>query len=286
MDPHILFGAYAPPAPWEGMGSVVELERQLDRRIDVVHSFQAWGSSWGRFDPDRLEAVCSGGRIPLVTWEPWVADQSADQPDYRLRRITAGAFDAYVRSWARGLRDIGSTVYLRPLHEPNGDWYPWSEVVNGNRPGEYAAAWRHLHDLFAAEGATGVRWVWSPLADDVPAGNTFERYWPGTHYVDVLALGGYNWGAQHPEYGGWRTFDEIFAAPYERITRLGDQPVWITEVGCDGIGGDKAAWVRDMLVNPRYPRIAAIVWFHVNKERDWRLLGWQPPGRRGVGDHG
>ena len=44
----------------------------------------------------------------------------------------------------------------------------------------------------------------------------------------------------------WQSFQTIFAGVYERLRRLGPQPIWFTEVASDDRGGDKAAWVRDM----------------------------------------
>ena len=38
----------------------------------------------------------------------------------------------------------------------NGNWFPWSETRNGNSSGEYVAAWRHVRDIFRAEGVTNV----------------------------------------------------------------------------------------------------------------------------------
>ena len=36
-------------------------------------------------------------------------------------------------------------------------------------------------------------------------------------------------------------------------------------------GGDKAKWVENMFrAAKRYPRLDALLWFHQNKERDWR----------------
>lgn len=278
------FGAYAPPSPWAGMDAVHQLEAELDARLDVVHSYHAWGNDWGRLDPAALEAMSADGRVPLLTWEPWKAQEHGstspdgavtDQPEYRLTRIADGAFDDYVREWARKLREFGDTVYLRPMHEMNGDWYPWSGVVNGNTPEDYVAAWQHLHDVFREEGADNVHWVWSPLVDDVPSENNFEQYWPGSRHVDVLAVDGYNWGAEVPGHGGWRSFNEVFGDAYGRLTALGPEPVWLAEVGSDAAGGDKAAWVRDMFASTGYERLEAIVWFNDDKERDWRLTS--PP---------
>ena len=85
----------------------------------------------------------------------------AVQPRYRLRNIIAGRFDPYIRP-GQDARRLRRPVRLRFAQEMNGNWYPWSEHANGNRPHEFVRAWRHIHDIFRAAGATNVEWVWSP----------------------------------------------------------------------------------------------------------------------------
>jgi mannan endo-1,4-beta-mannosidase len=267
----VLLGAYVPPAPEAGLQPVTDLEALIGRRLDIVHFFQAWDGLAARFRPDWLALAAAGGRRVLLTWEPWVPDQGHAQPAFGLAAIAHGRHDAYILAWAEGLRDFDQTVYLRPMHEMNGDWYPWAGGVRDNTPELYVAAWRRVRELVMAAGATKVRWVWSVNATDVPAGNRFERYWPGTDQVDVLGLDGYNWGGDMPAYGGWQSFDAIFGPSYARIVRLGPQPVWITETASDERGGDKAAWVRDMLASTALQRLQAIVWFNLRKERDWPM---------------
>jgi hypothetical protein len=268
----VLFGAYVPPAPEAGTAPLTELEQALGRPVQIVLWYQHW-AGWGpEFEPAWADTASDGGRIPLLTWEPW-APGSPQQPQFALARIAAGDFDAYIERFARALASWGKPLYLRPMHEMNGNWYPWGGTVNGNSPADYVRAWRRLHTIFARAGARNVRFVFAPLAQDVPATpeNGFERYYPGARYVDVLALDGYNWGTSVPGFGGWRSFDAVFASAYSRLARLGRQPIWITEVAADATGGDKAAWVQDMFAaTSRYPRLRALVWFHTNKERDWR----------------
>jgi hypothetical protein len=274
----VRLGTYAPPSPEQGMEAAEELERRLGTRVGIISWYQHW-DGWGpEFNPEWVDNVVRSGRVPLVTWEPW-SPGSTEQPAFALARIAGGSYDGYVRSWAKAIREYGKVVYLRPMHEMNGNWYPWGGTVNGNSPREYVAAWRRIWGIFEDAGTTNVRWVWSPNAEDVPASraNAFERYYPGDRYVDVLALDGYNWGAEFPQHGGWRSFEEIFASPYRRIAALGRQPIWIAETASAPEGGDKAAWVRRMFAAvKKYPRLAAIVWFHADKERDWRATS--PPG--------
>ena len=89
---------------------------------------------------------------------------------------------------------------LRYGHEMNGSWYPRADGVNGNAPGDFAAAWRHVHDVVTAAGATNPSWVWSP---NIPyTGSTpLDGLYPGAVYVDAVALDGYNWGTS----AGWST---------------------------------------------------------------------------------
>lgn len=270
-QPPLSFGAYVPGAPDGGIGAVDLLEQDLGRRVRVVLWYQAWDGSRSLLQKEWLERVRSSRRVPLLTWEPWRAGHGVNQPAYSLRNIAAGVHDEYVRAFARAVASYGSTVYLRPMHEMNGDWYPWAGGVNGNDPDDFRRAWRHLHDLFAQEGATNVRWVFSPYVVDVPGGNRFELYYPRARYVDVLALDGYNWGTCRKEFGGWRSFDELFSSAYRRLLRLGRQPVWIAETATAPDGGDKAGWVRSMFASAAsFRRLAALVWFDADKECDWR----------------
>jgi hypothetical protein len=275
----LIFGAHTDKDPYSGnVDHVDALQRQLNRRIGIVNWYQNWstrpGGDWiSQVHPDVIGAVTGSNRIPLLTWEPWDPAGGAKQARYRLARIANGEYDQFITGWARDLRDVGSTIYLRPMHEMNGNWYPWSGSVNGNTPADYRAAWKHMHDVFEREGATNVKWVWCPLNVDSPAvpSNRMERYYPGAGYVDVLALDGYNWGSTAPEYGGWQSFEQVFANAYQRVSKLGDQPIWIAEVGSAPEGGDKTKWVRNMFATAqRWNRLKAIVWFDMNKEKDWR----------------
>ena len=76
----------------------------------------------------------------MITWEPWSAPEGerhvAEQPDISLARIADGAFDPYIRAWARDVAAYRGPVMIRLMHEMNGTWYPWGVHVNGNTPAE------------------------------------------------------------------------------------------------------------------------------------------------------
>src|SRR5205085_11196685 len=105
------------------------------------------------FEPEWMNNIRNHGSIPLITWESRVYTRGVNQHTYALSRIIDGAFDAYITRWAKDVKAWGHPLFLRFDEEINGDWYPWSEKVNGNKPGQFVQAWRHVHDLFTAQGA-------------------------------------------------------------------------------------------------------------------------------------
>ena len=258
--------------------SLAELEREINAPVTMISLFRAWNRCAIEDDLPWLADLGSARREILLTWEPWriPADPAKPetQPDFSLRAILSGRYDTYIRSFAAAVRDLHRPINLRPMHEMNGFWYPWCGTVNGNNPGEFQPAWRHLRRLFAEEGATNVAWVWSPYASSFPPDpeNRMERYFPGDEDVDLTALDGYNWGTRLPG-GSWQDFTDIFRAGYERLTSLSRAPVMIAETASAEEGGCKAEWIREMghALPSRFPRIGTLIWFDTDKERDWRI---------------
>ena len=219
----------------------------------------------------ELEAVRGRGATTLLTWEPWAWGGGTDQPAFALDRITAGDHDPYLRQWGAALAAWGHPVMLRFGHEMNGDWYPWSEGVNSNGPGDYAAAWRHVHEVVAAAGASNVTWVWNP---NVPYwGSTpLDGLYPGPGYVDAVALDGYNWGTS-AAWSSWVAPQELFGPGLTELRRLAPGiQVLIAETASAEQGGSKADWNTALIsFLAAQPDVTAVVWFNFNKETDWRI---------------
>ncbi len=219
----------------------------------------------------ELDMVRARGAETLLTWEPWAWGGGINQPAYSLDRITAGDFDAYLLQWGSALGQWGQPVYLRFGHEMNGDWYPWAEGVNGNGPGDYVAAYRHVHDVVASTGATNITWVWNP---NVPYwGSTpLNQLYPGDGYVDVAALDGYNWGSSQ-SWSTWQEPSALFGAGLSQVRQLAPgKPIMIAETSSSEIGGSKAAWNTNLFSYlSAQPDVTAVIWFHIDKEDDWRI---------------
>ena len=237
-------------------------------RAAIVGTFADWAHT-PDFPTGFAEAVNRRGAVALVSWEPWDWDRGgADQPDYALRGIAAGEHDALIDRWAAEVARYGRPVMLRFAPEMNGDWLPWSTGVNGNRPGDYVAAWRHVRARFRRAGADNAVWVWNPtVAYD---GSTALRsLFPGAGEVDWLAVDGYNWGAL--KRWGWQSYADVFAPTLRAFRALAPGRQEMIAETASAPGARRAAWISDTLRSARRDGVRAVVWFEFDKETDWRL---------------
>ncbi|WP_319803499.1 glycoside hydrolase family 26 protein [Planctomonas psychrotolerans] len=209
--------------------------------------------------------------MSLLTWEPWKWGGGVDQPAFRSDRIAAGDYDAHISEWGTALAAWGKPVMLRYGHEMNGNWYPWADGVNDNTPGDYVAAYRHVHDLVEAAGATNVEWVWSPNIPDwgFP---TIDGLYPGDGYVDIVALDGYNWGTT-ATWSTWTAPDALFGEGLRQLRALApEKPILIAETASTDVGGSKVEWIRQLIdYLSAQPDVIGVVWFNQSKELDWRI---------------
>lgn len=211
------------------------------------------------FPADEVTAAEAHSAFTLIAWQSQHAS---------LASIAAGAQDAYLAAFAQALKAYAWPVYLDFDHEFNGDWYPWG--TQAATPGQFVAAWRHIHDLFAATGVTNVIWVWSPnVVNPVPHVD-LGAYWPGTRYVDVVGIVGYYTGQL-----GEDSYAHLFARTENIVDTFADKPFLITETGAQQ-GPDKSAWVRNLLQGVEAdPRMLGLVYFDYgtgqHKRADWTI---------------
>jgi beta-mannanase len=216
----------------------------------------------------QLNALERRGSTPEITWEPWDASKGlyTPQPHYRLSNIIDGKFDSYISTWARTLGHWKHPVLLRFAQEMDGDWFPWDDYANGNHPGQFAQAWRHVHDIFERAGATNVKWVWSPAF----AKSTAQ--FPGAAYVNVLATTCQNGGK--PLFArGWQSFAQGCGQAIDRLHAAEPGlPIQLAETATSEKGGSKAQWIRQMWAYlAAHPYVSSMIWFNVVKETNWRI---------------
>jgi hypothetical protein len=257
-------GLYVPGSP-SSMSPVTAAESLTGTRTAVVNFFVADSEA---FPTQRCQNVADHGSIPMVTLEFWSVGSTG------LSAINNGSKDAYIRNFAAAAKAYGGVVYLRPFHEMNGDWYPWGGSVGSNSASQLVSAWKHVHDVFAAQGATNVKFVWCVNNDSVPntSANSISAYWPGDAYVDYATLDGYNAGTTQ-SWSSWRAFADLFAASYRTVAGLTTKPMFIAETSSVEQGGSKAAWVASMFADipTKLPRLTGVCWFDANQSYDWRI---------------
>jgi Glycosyl hydrolase family 26 len=258
-------------APWD-MEAAERFEGAVGKRLSLIEFSMPFAQCDTRchfytFPYTPLENVRRHGAIPILNWNSGAS--GGNPANFGLAALRSGRYDRYIRYFARSAAAWGRPFFLRFDWEMNGSWFPWG-VANGNQPGEFILAWRHVHRIFDAEGATNVTWVWCPFV-----GGGLGQYYPGDRYVDWTCLDGYNWGPESPLALPWQTFDAIFGASYRRVTKIAPRkPMLLGEVASTGGEEEKAGWIREMFAELRsdFRRVRGLVWFDkIDRETNWPL---------------
>jgi mannan endo-1,4-beta-mannosidase len=287
------FGMYTVQAPWS-WATFDDTSNKIGVQPSAVGYFGGWDEN---FRPEGVTRAWKEGRLPLLTWEARpIASQNdvVEEPEYSLPRILDGAFDEYLRQYARDIVATGLPLGIRLNHEMNSIWYPWNEVtgkgepINGNRPGDYVKVWQHVHQIFEQEGANDqVIWIWAPnRIDRLPSAlrdpSHLAGLYPGDEYVDWVGMSGY----LRPPYDDPKmkfNFEETFGATLTQLRALTDKPIFLAEIGASETAGHKPKWVKsffEALARPENDDIVGFAWFnlavtsYVQGERatnDWRI---------------
>jgi hypothetical protein len=251
-------------------------------KYGVTPASVLWFDNWASgnaFNTSEAKAVWAMGIMPHFTWEPWNPSLGvSDSAQIHLQDIVNGKWDSYIRSRGAEMASAGVPIMLRWAHEFDGNWYPWGIANNGNNPALYATAYRHVHDLVVAAGATNVQWVFTFNNNPSPneSWNSAAAAYPGDAYVDWIGIDGYNWGlapSWDPSGNDWSSFNSLFSSAYGKARSIAPKrPVMIAEMASSEDGGSKAQWINDLssvLNSGSYPDLKSIAWFDQNKEELW-----------------
>jgi hypothetical protein len=246
-----LYGGTWTNAPWSSQ-TWTKYAQNVGKDPSIIH----WGGGtfWDHafsYWTGTLNLVQNAGALNLIDMDTGSAS---------LASIAAGSEDSAITAWAQQAKAYGHPFFLRLNWEMNGGWFPWGTTsANQNTPADYVAAWRHIHDIFAAQGATNVTWVWCPnleSSNSVP----FSQLYPGDAYVDWTCLDGYNMG------GSSESFSSLYTQSYNDLLKIAPaKPMMIGEVASLEYGaGTKAAWISSLLseLPTSFPQIKAMVWFN------------------------
>jgi mannan endo-1,4-beta-mannosidase len=267
------------------------VEKEIGASPHLVVFFLQWppvgDQTSSRFPGESLDAIWNSGAIPCLTWEPMYFSKGREVM-VPWQAVVHGAYDGYLKGFATEAASWNRPFMIRFAHEMNIARYHWGTDPSGygpESPSIYRRMFRYVVTLFQEAGADNAKWVFCPNAESVPnvsydptaSWNRVEAYYPGSAYVDILGMDGYNWGTTQTKAANgwdsqWRTFETIFRPVWKTLRGLAsDKPICVFETASVDHGGNKALWIEDALKTARGWELNGLVWFHVNKEYDWRI---------------
>jgi mannan endo-1,4-beta-mannosidase len=238
-----------------------EMHRYSDKAQEIGGRYPAmWGTDFiwsGEQDPGQkiVEEAIQRHKAGMIVTLMWHAGRPIDEPPYNWNESIQGELtdeewkelttpgtplhDRWrdqadvVASYLKQLQDADVPVLWRPYHEMNGIWFWW-----GDKKGEegYVKLWKLLYDRYVNyHKLNNLIWVWNANAPrDIPKDEaySYQDYYPGADYVDVLATDVYNFDYEQKDYqelldlaaGKLIALGEVGELPKPEI--LSAQPKW------------------------------------------------------------
>ncbi len=284
----VQFGNLSPPAgitiglntPLSNLQNAIN---QIGVTPKLINAFYGWEFNGvpEKFPLTNVNNIISMGSTPMITWQ---ANLSSYKTTSVLTSMSNGSEDSYITAWAQSAKAVNHPIYLRLMHEFNGNWYPWGNVAANstplsnnqldptsptgnypytNTPQMYVAAYNHVVQLFKQAGATNVQFIWC-FSSGTSIANV-DSYYPGDSNISWASMDGYNKNSTNPS-----SFTKIFTPGYNDIVALTKRPVIIAETGTLEYSGlafapsSKAEWVTDAYLKAiptSFPHIKAINYF-------------------------
>jgi len=273
---------------------ITAFEQLAEHKLTWVYFSQQWYRGL-RFPRERVLTIWRSGAVPYIAFLPSSGTfygpgpkQHNPERRYTLQRIIDGAFDRQLREWADDARKLDVPLLLSFGAEVNDEWGPWNARWNGadqtdgygdptypDGAERYRDAYRHVVELFRAEGANNVSFVFHVDSYRPYNGwNTLDLYYPGDAYIDWLGMSVY--GTLDPRVPMSPFARKIdVSGVYRTLTKLSRRPIAIAEMGTvERAKGEKAAWIRSAfqaLRSGRYPRVRAAVWWSMDSGANTRI---------------
>ena len=249
------WGMFVPAAP-DGSGltaAVAAQDASLGRPLDLILSYHDMSTTPDGTFPDSSEEQLSQHHLLVLSWAPviWSTGQR-----YSWETIASGALDqSVIIPEAIRLRNFSTTVFLSFAAEAD------SSGPSQGSPGQFVAAWRHVHDLFARLKVRNVVWVWTTTGY-LPHASTIAAMYPGNSYVDWIGYDPYNYF--FCRNSPWQSFSQTIGPFYQWLSahHFG-KPIMLTEYGTSADRanpGLEASWYRDIApAIKKYSGIKALI---------------------------
>lgn len=247
------FGVYEPGTP-SSYAPVAAFAAATHVQPRVTLYYNAWGAP---FQLAFAKTAYAHNTITLVQFMP---------TNINMTSIARGRYDKYIRSYAAAVRTFRRPVIIGFGPEMNGNWYSWGYL---NSPASaWVAAWRHVVDVFRANGAYNVSWLWTPNMVYSGSG-PLASYWPGSNYVTWVGMDAYFVPQKH-------AFTDVIVPTLRAIRKITSDPVIIAETGIAPDAG-KVATLKQLFAGVSKNGLLGFVYFDGNQPQGanyhyrWRL---------------
>jgi mannan endo-1,4-beta-mannosidase len=242
-------GVYQADSP-ESYAPSIEFSRKINHRLNLAVYYSGWREP---FQFAFAGAAAKHDAIPLVQIDPY---------NTSLAKIAAGDYDTYLTTFAQAVHTWRKNIIISFGHEMNGNWYSWG--WKHTNPKVFVSAWRHIVDVFRAEGDYNVTWLWAVniIDEQTPKIPSPAPWWPGSRYVTWVGIDGYY---LKPSW----TFAPLFGPTIAAVHLLaGQTPIIISETAASA---NQAAKITNLFSGIRQYSLLGFVWFDVNGKQDWHI---------------
>lgn len=235
-------------APYD-MSRVDSFAQRINGKPDMVTLYESFDDEFAAAEVRKIHQY---GALTVLRWEPF---------RQTLADLAEGRHDAYLAKFAEDVRRLNLPIVLTVGHEMNGHWYPWG--AHRNKPADFVAAWRHIHDIFRTRGASNVIWTWTPNVVNHLPDAPLKPLYPGDAYVDWIGIDGYF------THRGEQTFNTLFGPTIKEVGRFTRRPFLIVETGAEP-GTLRARAVRDLIGSvAARSNVLGFIYFNQRGSGDW-----------------
>lgn len=190
------------------------------------------------FDPDSLGFAKSvQGRVTDEEWEAIIT------PNTKYNLMWLEKIDV-VAVALKQLQQLKIPILWRPFHEMNGVWFWWGDrpiTPNSSQDKSFRVLWKMIYERYTNyHQLNNLIWVWNANAPRLTVGDeaySYEKYYPGHEYVDILAADVY-----HNDYRQSH-HDQLLTLAEGKLIALGE----IGEVPSPEIFEQQNQWVWFMV---------------------------------------
>ncbi len=281
------------------IASGVKRMKEFDELAGKPHNLLKYFEEVGAiFKEKENKAVWDAGALPFADVEPM---------EGTLKEYAEGKYDKDITSYAVGVKKANIPLAYSFGHEMNGWWYPWGycsrsgmysnagkpnekpkaekdigDACKGNdgrskenKPEDFVAAWRHIHDIFTKVGAGNVIWVWSPntaRAKDIP---NLKEFYPGDEYVDWVGISGYMYEPTPPTEKNKKIFSDVFGPTMKEVKAFTKKPFVIAETGSTATLRKRDDVTALFAGSFRKKDVLGFVWFNIKKEEFGKITDFR-----------